>query len=145
MEGHRGTASMSRGHQTGQARIATTVGPDDLQRVARREFNRAGSNCAPSSIYVRHLRRTLSSVRQRNYISKWTHMNLLRYRRVCDDSRDEYAWHYNFQSRAWKKLRKNKRSKSSPKSHSMTIVDSCNHHGIERYRMILNIRASGYK
>ena len=35
---------MSRGHQTGQARIATTSGPDDLQRVTRREFNRAGSN-----------------------------------------------------------------------------------------------------
>lgn len=35
---------MSRGHQTGQARIATTVGLDDLQRIARQEFNRAGSN-----------------------------------------------------------------------------------------------------
>lgn len=46
MEGRRGTASMSRGHQTGQARIATTSGPDDLQRVTRREFNRARSNKA---------------------------------------------------------------------------------------------------
>lgn len=44
MEGRRGAASMSRGHQTGQARIATTAGPGDLQRVTRREFNRAGSN-----------------------------------------------------------------------------------------------------
>lgn len=44
MAWHRGTASMSRGHQTGQARIATTSGPGDLQRVTRREFNRAGSN-----------------------------------------------------------------------------------------------------
>lgn len=36
---------MSRGHQTGQARIATTPGPvGDLQRVTRRELNGAGSN-----------------------------------------------------------------------------------------------------
>lgn len=39
-EGRRGTASMSRGHQTGQARIATMPGPvGDLQRVTRRESN----------------------------------------------------------------------------------------------------------
>lgn len=36
---------MSRGHQTGQARIATTPGPvGDLQRVTRRELNGTGSN-----------------------------------------------------------------------------------------------------
>lgn len=40
---------MSRGHQTGQARIATTSGPGDLQRVTRREFNRAGSNEAEAT------------------------------------------------------------------------------------------------
>lgn len=61
---------MSRGHQTGQARIATTVGPDDLQRVARREFNRAGSNRAPSiytsGIYVARSRQSVSEITYRN-------------------------------------------------------------------------------
>lgn len=51
---------MSRGHQTAQTCIATTVDPDDLQHVARREFNRARSNRAPS-IYVQHLHRSLVS------------------------------------------------------------------------------------
>lgn len=66
MEGRRGTASMSRGHQTGQARIATTPGPvGDLQRVTRRELNGAGSN----EVGVAH-RCPVYVPRQRNYASE---------------------------------------------------------------------------
>jgi len=86
MEGHRGTASMSRGHQTGQARIASTVGPRWFTTRRATRVQPSGVKSRAVHIYVRHLRRSLSSVRQRNYISKWTLMNLLRYRRVCEDS-----------------------------------------------------------
>jgi len=75
MEGHlsleRETASMSRGHQTAQTCIATTVEPDDLQRVARQEFNRARSNrrLYTSRIYIAHSCQSVNEITYQNRIS----------------------------------------------------------------------------
>lgn len=117
MEGHRGTASMSRGHQTGQARIASTVGPRWFTTRRATRVQPSGVKSSAVHIYVRHLRRSLSSVRQRNYISKWTLMNLLRYRRVCEDSAMNMYDSITFNHVLEKKLRKNKRSPSHLWSH----------------------------
>jgi len=67
MEKRRGTASMSRGHQTGQACIAAVV-DDDLRRIARQ----GGSTGRHRIAEIQHPRASRSGVyvarsRQRNY------------------------------------------------------------------------------
>lgn len=113
--------------------------PDDLQRVARREFNRAGSNCAPSGIYVARSRRSVSEITYRDRVS-WICYAIDAYARTpAMNMHGSITFNHVLE----KLRKKKKRSKSSPQSRSMTIVEI--RAIITIWNNSFNIRASGYK
>ncbi|KAL0102657.1 hypothetical protein PUN28_018154 [Cardiocondyla obscurior] len=98
----RGTASMSRGHQTAQTRIATTASLDDLQRVARREFNRA----SVSHTYANPL--------------QYQVMSALLPERICNSS--DARKQENERDEKKNKRKKNKRKKKRRRTRRHTLV-----------------------